>query len=91
MAAGLIVALATLFAASAISSESMAGRVLNAFVWHPETLIAERLTDCISPGNRDAGFVFGMFLHPAYCIVIGGLIGFAAAWLRRCVAARGKV
>jgi hypothetical protein len=89
MAAGLVVALATLFAWEAIPRETSARRVFDA-VFYPEYLAVDRLTDWLSPQNRDAGIRYWLFVHPAYCVLAGGLIGLGVACFRRSIRKRAR-
>jgi hypothetical protein len=89
MAAGLVIALTTLCFWEAIPRETLARRVFDAF-FYPEYLVADKVTDWLSPHNRDAGIGYWLLVHPAYCILVGGLFGFGVAWLRRRTRERAK-
>jgi hypothetical protein len=88
MATGVVVALVTVFFWEAIPHEALARRVLN-WVFYPEGIVLERVTDWLSPGNRDQGIRYWLIIHPVYCILLGGLIGFGAAWTWRRFHRRG--
>lgn len=80
MAGGLVASLLTLFLWEAIPRETVARRVWDG-VFFPEYFAVERITDWLSPHNRDRGILYWMIIHPVYCVFLGGLIGLVPVWL----------
>lgn len=82
MLVGLTIAASTFVFWEAIPRETAARSVFDAIHW-PEFAVVYKLTDWLSPHNRDAGIGYWVLIHPIYWVSVGGVGGITWSFVRR--------
>ena len=78
--AGIILSIASPLVQAVLPKDTLLEAVFRGIHW-PEFFLLDRLTDWLSPGNRDQGMLFYMIIHPLYWMAVA--TGIVWIWDRR--------
>lgn len=77
---GVLLSILSAMIGAVIPRDTLLHRVFLGIHW-PEFFLLDRLTDLLSPDNRDQGILYYMIVHPLYWIALA--TGLVWVWERR--------